>query len=264
MVKQIRALARGLEVVEAIQRAPQPPTLEELHRATGIDRATILRILATLEEASWVYRGMGDKRYRLAYALQELGYGVSIYDVIAQVSAPVLDALQKDLLWPSDIAVYDGEGMAIIETSRRRSPMTVNREIVGYKPSMLRSAMGRCFLAFSDDRRRANILEKLQQQSGEEGRLAADAAYVTALVAEVRACGYGRREPGSWVLPAYRAEEFRAIAVPVMVMGDIQAALNVVWIQEAYADQEVEQTFYRRLRVAAEELGEIYEAQGLY
>lgn len=264
MVKQIRALARGLEIVHAIQQAPQPPSLGELHLATGIDRATILRILATLEEAGWVFRGMGDKRYRLAYTLQEIGYGVNIHDVIAQASAPVLDALQKDLLWPSDIAVYDGEGMAIIETSRRRSPMTVNREIVGYKPSMLRSAMGRCFLAFSDDRRRASILEKLQQQPGEEGQLAADVDYVMALVTEVRACGYGRREPGSWVLPTYRAEEFRAIAVPVMVMGDIQAALNVVWIQEAYADKAMEQAFYQRLKRAAEELGDIYTAQGLY
>lgn len=264
MVKQIRALARGLEVVEAIQQAQQPPTLGELHRATHIDRATILRILATLEEARWVYRGMGDKRYRLAYALQEIGYGVSVHDVIAQASAAVLDALQRDLLWPSDIAVYDGEGMAIIETSRRRSPMTVNREVVGHRPSMLRSAMGRCFLAFCDDRRRATILEKLKRLRGEDGRLAADEAYVSALVAGVRACGYGHREPGSWVLPGYRAEEFRAIAVPVMAMGDIQAALNVVWIQEAYADQEVEQAFYQRLKVAAEELGKIFADQGLY
>ncbi|WP_444985621.1 helix-turn-helix domain-containing protein [Halomonas mongoliensis] len=264
MVKQIQALARGLEVVEAIQQAPQPPTLGELHEVTGLDRATILRILATLEEAHWVYRGMGDKRYRLAYALQEIGYGVSVHDVIAQASGPVLDNLQKDLRWPSDIAVYDGESVAIIETSRRHSPITVNREVVGYRPSMLKSAMGRCFLAFSDDRRRNTILEQLKQLPGEEGKLAANRDYVKALVAEVQGCGYGRREPGSWVLPTYRAEEFRAIAVPVMVMGDIQAAINVVWFQEAYDNQEMEQYYYSRLKLAADELGQIFATQELY
>lgn len=56
MTKQIRALARGLAIVNAIDRASGPISLGELHHVTGIDRATILRILATLEQEGWVRR----------------------------------------------------------------------------------------------------------------------------------------------------------------------------------------------------------------
>ncbi|WP_302140078.1 helix-turn-helix domain-containing protein [Halomonas alkalicola] len=73
MSKTIQALARGLKVVNVIDAEDAPVSLKDLHEATGIDKATILRILATLESEGWVYRGIGDNRYRLTYKLHDLG-----------------------------------------------------------------------------------------------------------------------------------------------------------------------------------------------
>lgn len=264
MTKRIRSLARGLAVVNAIDRASGPVTLGDLHHATGMDRATILRILATLEHEGWVYRGLGDKRYRLTYRLHDLGEHVSVHDAVAQLAAPVLEQLQEELVWPSDIAIFDGEGMAIIETSRRRTAIVLNREVVGYRPSMLKSAMGRAYLGFCDERRLGTILDQLKSKGGEEAQLAADKGYIDRLRSVVQQRGYAQRDPSLFPLPSASEEEFDAIAVPVIVMGDVQACLSLVWVKSAHPEESVEVRFAARLREAAAVLAEAFYDQSLY
>ncbi|HCE40394.1 MAG: hypothetical protein CL543_02975 [Alcanivorax sp.] len=263
-MKTINALARGLRVVATMNDANAPLSLGELHARTGIDRATILRILATLESEGWVFRGLGDKRYRLSYKLHDLGTHVSIGDAIAHAAAPVLEQLQRVLEWPSDISVYDGDCMSIIETSRRNTPFLVNREVVGYRPNMLESAMGRVYFAFSDERRRRLILERVSKKGGREAQLAADAGYIEHLVRDVREKGYALRDPECYALPVSTPDSFNAIAVPVLVLGEVQASLNMVWIETAYKGLRIEDFFYDQLKLAAAELAQIFQEHGLY
>lgn len=263
-MKTINALARGLKVVAAMNEANVPLKLGELHRITGIDRATILRILATLDQEGWVFRGMGDKRYRLSYKLHDLGGHVSIHDAIAHLAAPVLEQLQQVLEWPSDISVYDGDGMSIIETSRRRTPFLVNREVIGYRPPMLESAMGRAYLAFCDEKRRRLILDRLRTKGGKEGLLASDAGYIEPLIKDIQSKGYALRDPECYSLPVDAPDNFRAIAVPILVMGDVQASLNMVWIETAYRGVNIEAFFYNHLKAAAEALALIFYDNGIY
>jgi len=264
MNKQIRALARGLDVVSAINDSNEPLSLGDIYLATGIDRATILRILATLENKGWVYRGMGDRRYRLTYKLHDLGIHVSVHDAIAHSAAPVLDMLQKALHWPSDISVYDGDGMAIIETSRRRSPFVINREVIGYKPSMLKSAMGRAYIAFCDEKQLKMILRRLKEKGGEDAKLANDNHYINRAIEAVRNKGYAVRDPSQSSLPSETEEEFSAIAVPVMVMGDVQASLNIVWMKSAYTDSQIEEYFFSHLKPASEKLAILFHENEIY
>lgn len=264
MTKLIRALSRGLSVVNAIDNASGPVTLGELHHATGLDRATILRIIATLEHEGWVYRGLGDNRYRLTYRLHDLGEHVNVHDAVAQMAAPVLEQLQEELVWPSDIAIYDGQGMAIIETSRRRTAIVLNREVVGYRPSMLKSAMGRAYVGFCDERRLRTILDKLKQKGGEEAQLAANNRYIRKLRSLVQQRGYAQRDPSVFPLPSASEEEFDAIAVPVIVMGDVQACLSLVWVKSAHPEEGIEVRFAGRLREAAAVLADAFHDEALY
>ncbi|MGP9535740.1 MULTISPECIES: helix-turn-helix domain-containing protein [unclassified Halomonas] len=264
MTKQIRSLARGLAVVNAIDQANGPVSLGELHQVTGIDRATILRILATLKHEGWVYRGLGDNRYRLTYRLHDLGEHVSVHDAVAQLAAPLLEQLQEELIWPSDIAIFDGQGMAIVETSRRRTAIVLNREVVGYQPSMLKSAMGRAYLGFCDERRLKTILDQLKQKGGEEAQLAADKGYIDRLRRVVQQRGYAQRDATVFPLPSASEEAFEAIAVPVIVMEDVQACLSLIWVKSAHAEEAVEERFAAKLREAAEVLAKIFHDRGLY
>ena len=68
---RIRALERGLDVVEYLSRHGQV-TLADLRRETGLTNATLLRILASLQHRNWVHRNIVEGRYELAHSLGSL------------------------------------------------------------------------------------------------------------------------------------------------------------------------------------------------
>lgn len=56
---------KGLTVLEAVERATHPITIQEVAAATGIQRLAVFRLLTTLEQRGYVRRSE-DKRYRAA------------------------------------------------------------------------------------------------------------------------------------------------------------------------------------------------------
>lgn len=264
MTKQIRALSRGLHVLETLNQSDFPMSLNEIHQATKLDRATLLRILHTLEEAGWVYRGLGDHCYRITYQIHELGMKISTNDALAQLAIPVLEDLQADLIWPSDIAVYNGNSMEIVETTRKRTPFLVNREIMGAKPNMLQSAMGRAFLAFSPEHQREAILYRLRQAEGREGELARNQDYVDSLLESIRAKGYAERETGYWGAVGNYGGQVSAIATPVILMDEVQATINLVWLTGTCEKSHVEKVYFPRLQKAAQTMADLLFQHQLY
>ncbi|MBV0934263.1 helix-turn-helix domain-containing protein [Marinobacterium weihaiense] len=108
MVKSIESLARGLRVVEAI-RHHAPVSLSLLHQQTGISKATLLRILRTLQEAGWVYRALGDSRYRLSFTVSQQMPEQAPGEQLAELAAPAVPVFKGDevqatlaLSWPQD------------------------------------------------------------------------------------------------------------------------------------------------------------------
>lgn len=59
MTKSIRALERGLRVIEALDRR-KVASLAALARATDLPKPTLLRVLKTLIEKGWAYRRVND------------------------------------------------------------------------------------------------------------------------------------------------------------------------------------------------------------
>jgi len=48
---------------------------------------------------------------------------------------PILNELCRKVAWPSDMGVCRGRSIVILESSRRNSPLVINRHAVGRKPS---------------------------------------------------------------------------------------------------------------------------------
>ncbi len=261
----IRALARGLEVIEYLQSQPSA-SLAELHKGTGLPKVTLLRILHTLQDEGWVYRGTGDDRYRLSYHLQHIGAKLMARDALAETAGPVLDALQADVLWPSDVAIRKGLVMEIVETTRKKQTMVVNRESMGVEPEILRSAVGHAYFAYCSDTEREEILERLAQQKTEQGRLAKDKVWIAELLQHVRQRGYGQRGCGQrgygqsdtniWPAPA---GVLCGIAVPVYVDQKVRACVNIVWPEGAVTAECIEQRYYPRLQAAADQLSQLLQ-----
>jgi IclR family mhp operon transcriptional activator len=260
MVKSIDALARGLAVLEALADSPTR-SLAELQRDTGLAKATLMRILKTLVEQGWVYRTLGDNRYRLCAGLRIRSRQPDRYDWLVEQAGPVLERLQEKVGWPSDISVPDGERMRIIETNRRALGLSLNYQVVGFRPHYLWSAMGRAYLAFCAEQEREEILAALRASSDPRDRVAASPAAVEQVLQESRARGFSTRAPNYWPNPHSPVVPFDAIAVPIMVGGRAVAAMSIVWVSQAMEREFAVSEHLPRLQEAAAELQAVGLAQ---
>lgn len=225
--KPIRALARGLEVIQVLNERHSTP-LSLLSEQTGLSRATLLRILNTLDAVGWIYRYRANGNYRLSSKICRLGQHLLTVDRIAESAAPVMDRLYREVGWPSDIAVCTGHGMQIVESTRRARPKIDN--LPSDHAPMLWSAVGRAYLAFCPTAERELILGNLRDSPECLDQAVYDQRWIEGLLEDARARGYGVAEPdGERRLNGKRG--LGAIAVPVRTNGCVRACLSLVWIE---------------------------------
>lgn len=253
MVKSIEALARGMKVLDTL-REKSPMTLAEIYHSTAISKATLLRILRTLQEAGWVYRSLGNSQYRLSYSLQQIAEEGEQSMILAETASPIIQELQKDLQWPSDIAVRDGLSMRIVESTRPQATFILNREQIGIRPAMLFSAVGRTYLAYCPEDERKEIIEGLKKSGGKEGRLAHDAVWLSKLLQKIRAQGFGEREAKYWGIGSTGGRHVEAMAVPIFNHDKIVSTLTVAWPEDSVDPQCIQDRFLPRLRTAATQI----------
>ncbi|MDN3518233.1 helix-turn-helix domain-containing protein [Aquisalimonas lutea] len=254
MVKSIRAVARGLAILEVLAEADSL-SLQEIQGYTGLAKATTLRLLVTLTEQGWVYRGLGDGRYRLRAELTIRTRVPASFERMGEIAGPLLAGIQKQTGWPSDIAVREDNRMRILETSRGVS-FVLNYRVVGFRPHMLWSALGRAYLAYCPSDEREELVARLSRSEDKQDRTAGLTGWVDKLVASIRNQGYAHREPGYWGHAAPVPEAPLAIAVPVMRDGRVLATINIVWPPAAMTVATAASQYLGLLLETAEALGE--------
>ncbi|MEK9969225.1 MAG: IclR family transcriptional regulator C-terminal domain-containing protein [Ferrovibrio sp.] len=252
-MKSVRALARGLDVFKALH-SHRSASLHELHSDTGLAKPTLLRILRTLEESGVARRSPHDGRYRVSASVRFFGQNLGAEDAIAEQAAPVLDRLCRDVLWPSDLAVYKDGAMEILESSRHQTPFMVNRDRIGFRVHMLMSAMGRAYLAFSPATERRTILARLTRSGDPYDRSARKLSAVLDDLAKDRARGYAVREAGYGRWGISERSHADAIAVPIMQSKRVVACLSLAWAAGATTREQMVTQHLERLKAAAAEI----------
>jgi IclR family mhp operon transcriptional activator len=258
----IHALERGLQVFKMLQSV-QTSTLEQLHRATGISKPSLLRILSTLQREGMVHRRIDDGRYRVSAKLTSLARPAAHLEYVAEVAAPVLDRLCQRIIWPSDIAVPAGTHMEIMETSRTLSPFVFNSGMIGNQISWLVTAHGRAYLAFCPEDEREVIVGGLRKSGNPQDWLAAHPDRLEKVFAEVRSRGYGMRDPtysgGFYDRPF--DDQLMGIAVPILARGRVHATINILWVRRAMTVNDLVVAHLKDLQQAADEIAVALEGE---
>lgn len=252
-VKNIRALDRGLLVLELLG-ARNCASLHELHQQSGLSKATLLRILKTLEERKWVHVRPDGTAYSAMVPVPGSPKNLRESGVLGQVAVPVLDELSKTVIWPSDLGVRRGDTMCIVEHSRRNAPFVINRDAVGRRPRFLQSALGRAYLAFCPDAERKAIMLRLARSSHPDDRRVHAGTWVSTMIEQTRMQGYGAREPGYWAGVDDFGDDVNSIAVPLMNRDRVIACLNMIWIADAMSTRQFVERYLGALRAAADRL----------
>lgn len=254
--KSVRSLQRGLEVLCALNRH-NGASVQALAATIGVHRTTVQRLLETLRSLGYVDKSASDDQYRLALGVRRLSDGFDDDAWVSAVAEPALRELHTRLLWPSNVATFDGDAMLIRESTHRYSPFSIHHATVGQRLPMLRSALGQAYLSFCPEEERREIIGILRASRGPDAALARDAAFLRELVRRARRSGYVAK-------PGDREKRIAAMAVPIMRGERVFAALNAVFFRRAMAIPMAVKKYLDPLRETASAIAQRLETESLW
>lgn len=212
----VQSLERGLSVIRALS-APEPQTLSDVARATGLTRAASRRFLLTLQQLGYVH--LNGTRFALTPQVLELGYAYLSSLTLPEVAQPHLERLVEQIHESSSVSVLDGTDVVYVARVSTRRIMRVAIS-VGTRFPAYATSMGRVLLAGLDPEQldaviaRSELLALTPETIHEEGELRAE-------LERVRAQG--------WALVDQELEAgLRSVAAPIHDRaGRVVAAINV-------------------------------------
>lgn len=231
-VKPIRALARGLKVLSALQEM-RAGSLHDLSRATMIPKSTLTRIVLTLHQEGMIWQRMADGAYLPSHSLQERAQ-LDSADWLVEIASPVLEALCQRVRWPSVLSIPRLDYVEVLETNSLRSYFDdIPLGPVGFRANMLRSASGRAYLAFCPDSEREAVLQRLKEKGQLGHERANDDRYISQIVKTTRLRGYSVRDPdfgGHYHKTRVESNDERdSIAMPIRLHGQVLGCINLTW-----------------------------------
>ena len=250
-----KSLDRGITIIEILAREGAC-SLAQLHRASGIPKSSIRRMLGTLVDRRLVRQSFADKKYRTT-----VNFPVATSEPIPRDQAYVLDValpivaeLTKSIEWPSDIHLLDGDRMRILDSTRPLSPFHLYRGVVNRQINIFGAATGMCCLAEMGDaefRRIAAHSTGDRKWGLERFKISAD-DYVEHL-RETRRRGYGTRI-ASFVGETVFDDGLSAIARPIYADRHLLGAVSLLWPKSYLNHGEFANKYATELRLATDEI----------
>lgn len=242
-ISPMRGVMRTLQVLRALN-VRNGATVVELSRDTGISRGALYRVLETLREMGYVALDLSGRHYCLTMLVRGLADGFTDEDWITEVARPALRNLQKQVLFPADLATFMDNSIWVRETTRQMSPMTIDRGVVGIRLPMLRSAAGRAYLAFCPEDERRQILANIAKARDAGHELVGDPGQLDRSLDHIRTLGYGARygEPPL---------ESGAIAVPIRLRERVLGCVVVTFIRRAMSMEEAAERYISAMQATA-------------
>ncbi|MCY1356227.1 Pca regulon regulatory protein [compost metagenome] len=248
--KPVEAVARALKVLRVVNEEKQA-TVASIHKQTGLDKATIVRMLETLNHEGYVTKDPERAVYSVTARTLLLSQGYDKSRWVAGIAEPSLARFRNAIGWPSDIALFDFDAMVVVQTSRGSGPLSFNRQ-PGFRSPMLVTSIGIAYLAFCADEEREQIIERLAATPGDWNRLAHEPARLAKLLDQVRKDGFAvmSDEYSSNVF----ASNVWAIGVPVMHEGKLFGTMNIMLLKSAVDLADARKNLLAPLQDAAAEI----------
>ena len=251
----MRSLERGLAVLAAMNRRKLPSVME-LARDTRLPRPTVYRLLETLSRAGFVTRTSPHDRYCLARGVRTLSDGFVEDDWIADIAAPLMTQFTRDLVWPVALLTFEEGRMLVRETTHEASTLSIDHGMVGRSLPILRTAAGRCYLAFCPGKERRVILEMLARSKALEDRWAREPQRLTKLLDAIKAKGYAIQDRE--INP-----KTTGVAVPVRLGARVLGSLSSIWISSALTIENAEAELYPPLATTAARIADAIRERAL-
>ncbi len=244
----VPALERGLRMLQEFGRGSRTLGAPELARRLELPRATVFRMLNTLENMGFLERINGGTEYRLGMAVLRLGFEYLSSLELTELGQPVITRLCDDIRYPCNIVVRDGRSIVYVAKVTPPTPLTSSVR-VGTRLPAHGTVLGRVLLSDMP-------LSELRVLYPEE-HLEAFSAATPKTVLDLFNLLEGDREHGYVFEEGFYEASISTIAAPVRDhSGRIVAALGST-VPAPHVDQAKATGLVERVRAAAEELSSL-------
>lgn len=203
---EIRSVTKAIRLLEALANDPSPIGVSELGRQLDMDKASVSRMLRTLEQAGFVAQDAHSQRYSLGVALVAMGQKALKRLDLRDASRPSLEALVKLTGECAHISMLVADRSFYLDQLVPERGVSVDSPIGTLAPLHC-TALGKAMLAFQEKEAYRRIFSELDFETFTR-RTIVDPVTFSKNLAEVRRTGV-----------AHDDEEFsvgvRCLAAPV-------------------------------------------------
>jgi DNA-binding IclR family transcriptional regulator len=155
-VTPVRSVERAISILTLVAGVNAPIGLSEISRATGIDKATALRLLLTLENANFIQRDALSRRYSPASGLWRL---VNFWrHDLRLISLPFLESLRRSTGETVQLVCPRGVERVVVEALAGAHELVVVPSVGTVQPIYV-GASGKTLMAFLPEEERDRIIE---------------------------------------------------------------------------------------------------------
>jgi DNA-binding IclR family transcriptional regulator len=183
----VRALARGLELLEFVVMAREPIRLRDAAAHLGYDRSTALRLLATLEECGFVTKDPKSKHYGAGPKLAQLRRFAPARGLLIERLRPYLMRINELTGMTTYLGALEHDQAVIIEVIPARHIISV-RQVPGDIEPLYRGAVGKSLLANMPEPLQGALVDAIRFQRFTPNTITSKAKLLEEF-AEIRASG---------------------------------------------------------------------------
>jgi DNA-binding IclR family transcriptional regulator len=160
-----QSVGRALAILQAFRPTRPALSLTDLARAVAIDKATVRRLLLTMQEHGFIEQDAATRQYTLGPAVLEIGAAVRLNRELREIVRPIMYELAKSTGLTVFLGVVAGHEAMCMERIESASPIQVRIWLPGAKLPLNCGAAPRVLLAHLAETTRREVL------AGHLGRL---------------------------------------------------------------------------------------------
>jgi IclR family transcriptional regulator, KDG regulon repressor len=215
--KQVRVLQKTLDILEALKKQRSGMGLADVARSVSMPKATVYRILTTLEINGYLDR-LTAGAYRMSDKLFSLQRDISPAQHLLRVAHPIMEEVAKECRETVNLGTLDGGEVVVIATVESSNSVRMTSK-VGNRRCFHTTGLGKVLLAPMADQ----SIRRLAQVKGLPRLTANSLTTQTALLAEIHQV----RKQGYAIDNQENELEGRCIAMAISGMKEMPAALSI-------------------------------------
>ncbi|MHA7685056.1 IclR family transcriptional regulator [Cupriavidus sp. PET2-C1] len=141
-----QSLARGLEILSAVDESGEPLGIRELARILDISPSIAQRLANTLVDAGYLHQVTESRKYRLGYRALALGSATARSDALHITASAELKVLAEAHQLNGYLGAIQQNSVVYLHTVQSSGPIAIRAE-AGQRIAAHTTAMGKCLVA---------------------------------------------------------------------------------------------------------------------